>query len=69
MSEPVLDAISREMIRTNAPRVTYYRTAGDFCQYSFSWSITDQRNISVFGDGDIKQIEGSKVSISHKKYQ
>ena len=67
LSEPVLDAISREMMRTNAPRVSYYKIAGDFCQYTFTWRITDKRTISVFGEGDIKQIEGSKVSISRKE--
>ena len=60
LSEPSLDADSRQMITTNAPRIAYYRQAANFAQYGFAWKITRRRTISVFGEGNMQRLEAQR---------
>jgi hypothetical protein len=58
-----LDEESRKLISDNIPERSYYRLAGDFAQYSFSWEISSNRTLIVYGDGDIKTLENHKIII------
>jgi len=58
-----LDNESKKMISENVPKRGFYRTAGDFTHYYFTWNISSHRTLTVYGDGDAKTLEGHKIVI------
>lgn len=61
-----IDEQSRQMIKANAPKIAYYRLAGDYAQYSFSWQISSNRILWVGGQGNIKTLDGATIIIKDK---
>lgn len=63
---PSMDAVSREMIRTNQPKFASYFMAGDYAQYDISWPVTSNRVVHLYGEGRLRTLENAAVTI--RKY-
>jgi len=58
-----LDLTSREMVRTNYPTIGHYGMGTDLSQYGFDWLISSNRTVRLSGQGNIKTLDGSTISI------
>ncbi|HWD93709.1 MAG TPA: hypothetical protein VG938_15320 [Verrucomicrobiae bacterium] len=61
-----LDDQSKKLISENTPRCSFYHPAGPFSaltDYNFSWKISANRTLTVYGSGDVNTLENHKIRV------
>jgi len=62
---PTLDDPMRHAILNVKPRIACYSLSHDFAQYSLHWDVGSNR-VLIVGEGNIKKLDGAKISIFPK---
>jgi len=66
MHEKSLNELDKKIIKENTPRFDVYYTGFKFGQFSFVWSLSEGRVLSVYGYGsliDKNSIKGTKIRL------
>jgi len=58
-----LDTTSREIIRTNDPRLFVVQLPFGANDYRFVWTISSNRAVELRGYGDFRKLDGASVAI------
>ena len=58
-----LDTTSREIIRTNDPRLFVVKLPFGANDYRFVWTISSNRAVELRGYGDFRKLDGASVAI------
>ena len=58
-----LDTTSREIIRTNDPRLFVVKLPFGANDYRFVWTISSNRTVELRGYGDFRKLDGASVAV------